>query len=187
MFGNWDLNSFVDSAASLVTDAQNDLASWEKRDEEAPARPSQEPEGGTRVQTDTASAALTCSCLVFSPPWCVHRRGGRGVVIRRSQWDHGRSQEGTYHQPLSHPPPILTVEADSPPCLTPRRPYLHARQVQEEGTGIEQLWGDAALPELPDIAAYLNGEQEPATAQVRRSLAVTLLLTAPRVRTRMRL
>jgi hypothetical protein len=49
----------------------------------------------------------------------------------------------------------------------PRRTRLHAQQVQEEGTGIEQLWGDAALPELPDIAAYLNGEQAPAPDQVR--------------------
>ena len=42
---NWDLNSLVDSAASLVTDAQNDLASWEKRDEASEEAPAPEPDG----------------------------------------------------------------------------------------------------------------------------------------------
>jgi len=37
----------------------------------------------------------------------------------------------------------------------------------QEGTGIEQLWNDATLPELPDIASYLGGDQASATAEVR--------------------
>ncbi len=42
---NWDLNSLVDSAASLVTDAQNDFATWEKRDDEPSEAPAPEAEG----------------------------------------------------------------------------------------------------------------------------------------------
>ena len=37
----------------------------------------------------------------------------------------------------------------------------------QEGTGIEQLWNDATLPELPDIAAYLTGDQASAAAEAR--------------------
>jgi len=41
------------------------------------------------------------------------------------------------------------------------------QQMPQEGTGIEQLWNDAALPELPDIASYLGGDQAHATTEVR--------------------
>ena len=50
----------------------------------------------------------------------------------------------------------------------------------QEGTGIEQLWNDATLPELPDIASYLGGDQASAAAEVRLCTAARRFETSIR-------
>ena len=45
MFGGWDINKLVEGATSLVSDAQQDIASWDLREDATDASASAEPEG----------------------------------------------------------------------------------------------------------------------------------------------
>lgn len=45
MFGGWDINKLVEGATALVSDAQQDIASWDRREDATDASTSAELEG----------------------------------------------------------------------------------------------------------------------------------------------
>ena len=79
---NWDLNSLVDSAASLVTDAQNDLASWEKRDDEATQEaPAPEAEGEDHLSPCGFLLNVPSALVLGTEHPSVTCRSGAGRVV----------------------------------------------------------------------------------------------------------
>lgn len=59
MFG-WDINKLVEGATALVNDAQQDIASWDRREDATEVSASPDPAGSARHRSIDPSNTLNC-------------------------------------------------------------------------------------------------------------------------------